>query len=87
MAFNKKVLEDSIPFPKNTPMHDWWIGLVGLSRGKVFYNHKPYIKYRRHRYTLTKTEGKSEFNMITKILFRLNLIKSLLVFLKDMKSN
>ncbi len=88
MAFNRKILDESLPFPVNIPMHDWWIGLIGLSKGKVFYNHQPYIKYRRHQHVLTNTQGKSRFKIITRILFRLKLIKSLLLTIfKYMKSN
>tara|TARA_Y100001935_G_C17207092_1_gene458143 strand:- start:174 stop:875 length:702 start_codon:yes stop_codon:yes gene_type:complete len=79
MAFNKNILKQSIPFPRNIPMHDWWIGLVALSKGKVFYNHQPFIKYRRHKSVLTHTEGYSQYNIFTKILFRFNLLRSLLI--------
>jgi hypothetical protein len=28
MAFKRKVLDKAMPFPKNIPMHDMWIGMI-----------------------------------------------------------
>ncbi len=80
MAFNKKILKNSLPFPKNIPMHDWWIGLIGIAKGNVAYCHTPLIKYRRHQESLTQTGRVSLNSFVKKVFFRLNLIKSLLIF-------
>lgn len=34
--------------PEYTVMHDWWIYMIAVSLGKVYYDEKPYIKYRQH---------------------------------------
>jgi glycosyltransferase involved in cell wall biosynthesis len=47
MAFNRKILQKSLPFP-STIGHDLWIGIVGEIFGKVYFLHKPLILYRRH---------------------------------------
>lgn len=34
--------------PEYTVMHDWWIYMIAVSMGRVYYDEKPYIKYRQH---------------------------------------
>lgn len=48
MAFNRKILEKVLPFPKEIPMHDSWIGLVAEMYGKVYFDNKVLFYYRRH---------------------------------------
>jgi glycosyltransferase involved in cell wall biosynthesis len=48
MAFRKAVAEASLPFPKDLPMHDSWIGLVNAIIGKAAYLDEPLLFYRRH---------------------------------------
>ena len=37
MAVNKKILNYALPFPKYIPIHDMWIGIIGITFGKVKY--------------------------------------------------
>ncbi len=78
MAFNRKILNKSLPFPLNIPMHDWWIGMVAEIYGKTFFINEKLVKYRRHGENVSFTGEKSNFSFITKIRFRVNLIKNLL---------
>lgn len=78
MAFNRKVLEKALPFPKDIPMHDWWIGLVAEACCKVFFLNQPLVYYRRHDTNFSSTCGKSRYNLTKKINFRYILIKNLL---------
>ncbi|MDY5957273.1 MAG: glycosyltransferase family 2 protein [Frisingicoccus sp.] len=48
MAFRKEMRKFVLPFPKDLPMHDQWIGLVGEITGKTKILEKPLICYRRH---------------------------------------
>lgn len=48
IAFRREMLNYFLPFPKDIPMHDMWIGLVNEIYGQTFYIDKPLIKYRRH---------------------------------------
>lgn len=55
MAFNRKVLDYSMPFPKNHEIAiDLWIGLVAEVVGKVKFIEKPYLLYRRSNNTVTQ---------------------------------
>lgn len=54
MAFRREVLEAALPFPRDIPMHDAWIGLVNSIVGRAQYNPAELIKYRQHDRSLTK---------------------------------
>ncbi|WP_294229319.1 glycosyltransferase family 2 protein [uncultured Chryseobacterium sp.] len=48
MAFNRKILNYAMPFPKNTEVSvDLWLGLVGEAVGKVKFIEQPFLLYRR----------------------------------------
>lgn len=77
MAFNRKILSKALPFPKDIPMHDIWIGLIC----EVFY--KPtfiadrLIIYRRHNLNATQlTEDfRSKASVLKKLSFRTSVLK------------
>jgi len=48
VLINKKAKEVSLPFSKNTRMHDAWIALCVSKYGKVGYIGKPTVLYRQH---------------------------------------
>lgn len=48
MLINKPLLELAIPIPHGAIMHDWWIGLVASSFGRIDLLPKPTILYRQH---------------------------------------
>jgi|SaaInlStandDraft_4_1057021.scaffolds.fasta_scaffold00656_5 glycosyltransferase involved in cell wall biosynthesis len=78
MAFNKKILEKSLPFPKDIPMHDWWIGLIGEIYGKTYFIEDKLISYRRHGNNASPTGEKSIYSLKEKIMFRIKIIKNLI---------
>jgi len=79
MAFNRKLLELTFPFPKNINMHDWWIGLNAELYGTVFFSKEKLIKYRRHNQTLTPIDQKSTNPFLKKIGFRVAMMKGLIL--------
>jgi glycosyltransferase involved in cell wall biosynthesis len=48
MAFRREMLDAILPFPKDIPMHDIWIGLVNSVYGKACFIDTPLTAYRRH---------------------------------------
>ena len=48
MAFRKDFVKTILPFPKDIPMHDQFIGLLALKTGKVSVINEPLLLYRRH---------------------------------------
>ena len=76
MAFRRKVLEKSLPFPRNLPMHDQWLGLVAEKFYRVAYVAEPLIEYRQHSDNATHI-GNSPAGILQKIKWRLHLARSL----------
>ncbi len=71
MAFTKQVLLESLPFPEELPMHDWWIALVALKKKrKVVLLSKPLIKWRRHSETVTGRKT----SVLQKIMWRIRIL-------------
>lgn len=77
MAVRREFLINNniLPFPKNIPMHDQWIGLVAEKIGNVEFINTPLLKYRRHSSNVSNLNHSSLVKMIK---FRLNLIVELL---------
>jgi len=70
LAFQKSVLHKALPFPKNIPMHDIWIGLVAETMGNTCYIDEPLIYYRRHENAASTAGGKSKNSFFTKLRIR-----------------
>lgn len=70
MMLNKKCAKLSSKIPKDVIMHDWWIGMVTSSFGKIIYLKEPTILYRQHSANDT---GASKFGFMS-------IVKKLLKF-------
>ncbi|MGB5965974.1 MAG: glycosyltransferase family 2 protein [Sulfurimonadaceae bacterium] len=77
MAFNRKILDIALPFPKNTPMHDWWIGLTAELFGNVYFCKEPLTQYRRHDANASASAEKSPYSFTEKLRMRSRLIANL----------
>jgi glycosyltransferase involved in cell wall biosynthesis len=78
MAFNKKILTAAIPFPKNVTMHDMWIGLLAELKGKTHLVNQKLVLYRRHKYNISTTSGKSKYSILMKCKYRIVMLICLL---------
>lgn len=78
MAFNRKILLKALPFPKDLPMHDWWIGLIGEMYGNTYFIKDKLVMYRRHSTNASLTGEKSRNSLLKKILLRFIIIKNLI---------
>lgn len=70
MAFKRDILKAALPFPDKLPMHDWWIGLIGLSIGNVIFIKKPYLHYRRHESNASTLTLASNYSYLKKMAMR-----------------
>ena len=77
MAFRRKVLDKVLPFPKNLPMHDQWLGVVAEKYFKVSYVNEPLVEYRQHSSNATHIE-KSPAGVLQKIKWRVDLLKAII---------
>lgn len=75
MAFNRKVLDEIMPIPKNITGHDYWIGMYSLLHFNVYFSPEILIKYRRHGNNASTSSEKSSntlfYKLITKRAFLL----------------
>ncbi len=78
MAFNKNILDKSLPFPVNIPMHDMWLGMIANFSGKTLFCKEKLVYYRRHSSNASPTGGKSCYKFIDMIAFRYNLLTALI---------
>ena len=76
MAFRRSILDRALPFPRNLPMHDQWLGLVAEKFFRVSYVTEPLIEYRQHSGNATHI-GKSPAVFLQKIKWRLNLARAI----------
>ncbi len=77
MAFRRELLTHALPIPRQTPMHDMWLGMLAEYHGSVFFLPNPYILYRRHGHNATPTAGQSSFSLLAKLRYRLTLARLL----------
>jgi glycosyltransferase involved in cell wall biosynthesis len=75
ISFKSSMKEHILPFPKNIPAHDMWIGIMNLIYGKVAYIDKPLFLYRRHTENVTSM---SHAKIHTVLKWRLALVYRLL---------
>lgn len=83
MAFNRKVLDASLPFPKDIPMHDIWIGNVAAWRFKLAFIPEKLIIYRCHSENSSFTStNKSGYSISKRMKFRWLTFKNLFLIKK-----
>lgn len=78
MAFNRKVLEKALPFPKNIPMHDQWIGLVAEKYFRTKHIADKLVQYRRHVASSSTTGNRSKNSLVSKLKYRYILFSRLI---------
>ncbi|NWJ51823.1 MAG: glycosyltransferase [Bacteroidetes bacterium] len=69
LAFNRKILNYILPFPKKIAMHDIWIGMVVELIGKPYFIQKPLFLYRRHKNNFTAAIHKADHELTDNTLF------------------
>lgn len=74
MAFRSNI--KTLPFPNKLPMHDWYIGLRHICKGKVGFINENLIFYRRHGNNVT-TGKRSNFLQV--LVWRIEILKSLFI--------
>jgi glycosyltransferase involved in cell wall biosynthesis len=78
MAFNKKVLKKSLPFPKKIKNHDYWIAMVAECYFKPTIVYKPLVLYRRHAQNVSSTGAKSLNSALQKFIKRKIIVTELI---------
>lgn len=76
LAFRSSLKDVILPFPKDIPMHDMWIGTLADLKGRVKYIDEPLIAYRRH---LSNASPIKRAGLLQIIVWRWRLSKNLLL--------
>ncbi len=79
MCFDRKILINALPFPKNVEMHDRWLGLISEVYGKTYFCDEKLFMYRRHGNNHSLASEKSDNSLFKKLSIRLHLIINLLI--------
>jgi glycosyltransferase involved in cell wall biosynthesis len=79
MAFDRKILDKCLPFPKDIPMHDIWIGMVADAFYRTSFINDKLVYYRRHGGNSVQWKDKpvSVYSLEKKIQFRWVVLKNL----------
>lgn len=77
MAFQRDLLNYTLPFPKKIAMHDLWIGLNAELFYSVYFCDIQLISYRRHGSNLAPLRGESSYPLSYKIRYRIEILISL----------
>ncbi len=75
LAFSRGLLEVALPFPKQIPMHDSWLGLLSELFGVVEFVPEKTIKYRKHPLNRSLQEFDLSQKMRWRYFLALNLFK------------
>jgi glycosyltransferase involved in cell wall biosynthesis len=79
MAFRREVLMKALPFPRDIPMHDIWLGLVAEMYFKVGLIQDKLLWHRRHQYNATTTGRSSQLTLRKQFVNRYKIIKNLIL--------
>ena len=77
MAFRRNILEASLPFPKDIPMLDIWIGNVAAYKYNVKFIPDKLILFRRHKETISCNGKGSKYSIWQQMKFRWSIIKNI----------
>lgn len=79
MAFTRRILNNSLPFPKNLFAHDLWIGFVAQHIGKVEFIDNKLIYHRRHGKNVSYSFERSKNSLIFKLGYRFDFLITILM--------
>lgn len=69
LAFKRELLKYILPFPNKLVLHDYWIGIIGETYGRLQFVDELLTKYRIHN-TNTSGESQNKNSMIYKLSYR-----------------
>lgn len=80
MAFTRRVLDAALPFPKDIPLHDIWIGNIAAFKYNVKFINDRLVRFRCHGDNASFTAAvKSDYPITRRIMFRWMVVKNLIL--------
>lgn len=77
MGFRADLRKRLLPFPKDLPWHDWYIGLFVELTGKLYRSEEVTLHYRRHEQNASSTGSESGNRLIKRLSMRLQILRAL----------
>lgn len=77
MAFRRCVMQASMPFPPDIPMHDIWIGNIAAFHFTLCFIPDKLVSYRRHGDNTSSAAEPSKYTLYEKLRFRWILVRRL----------
>lgn len=79
MAFRRTVLERALPFPKDIPIHDFWIGLTAELYFSIKFIPDALVYHRRHESNASTTGSLSRLSIFKRLDYRYRVVKGLIL--------
>lgn len=77
LVFRRRLLEVALPFPRDLPMHDWWLGLLAERHGGAALLDEALILHVRHGANANFDPGSSPYSLSQRLRMRIGLLRSL----------
>jgi glycosyltransferase involved in cell wall biosynthesis len=78
MGFTRDVLNKALPFPRDTAIHDFWIGMVAEAHFKSLFLNKTLVSHRLHGANATTSGTPSKTPHIKRVSQRYKLVRNLI---------
>ena len=79
LGIRRSLLQHALPFPSGLPWHDWYLGLLAESRGRIWREERIYGYYRRHGDNVSATGLGSDRSMCARLEDRIRMLRALAV--------
>ena len=78
MAFDRRILDLSLPFPSGVLSHESWLGAVAEAFGKTKFSSDKLIMFRRHNSNHSNTLKGSTLNLKEKVTYRMVIVANII---------
>ncbi len=67
VLINRRLADLAIPISGNAVIHDWWLALLASTSGKMIYEPKPTVLYRKHSDNFIGAKGYFSYDNLSKV--------------------
>jgi glycosyltransferase involved in cell wall biosynthesis len=78
MGFRRRILERALPFPANTVIHDFWIGMIAEAHYSPLFLKQPLVSHRLHGSNASTSGRPSKASAIKRVTQRYQLVRNLI---------
>ncbi|HZY81726.1 MAG TPA: glycosyltransferase [Cyclobacteriaceae bacterium] len=78
MGFHRRILQRALPFPGNSVIHDFWIGMIAETHYSSLFLKKPLVNHRLHASNASTAGRRSRTSPINRMTQRYQLVRNLI---------